>query len=152
MIPFCRHLVRTISGHTDWVRWVEPSDDGRLIASCSNDQVSAYIDLRSSLVHAYCQTARIIDPTTGETKVELRGHEHTIEVVAFAPVAAYTAIRELAGIPVRFVVGYRRRRIDTLRRRARSGRSVQAHMWRRGPATSIFAYGTPRADRCSATL
>ena len=36
----------------------------------------------------------------GETKMELRGHEHTIEVVVFAPPAAYAAIRELAGIPV----------------------------------------------------
>jgi platelet-activating factor acetylhydrolase IB subunit alpha len=33
--------------------------------------------------------------------MELRGHENTAEVVAFAPVAAYSAIRELAGIPVR---------------------------------------------------
>ena len=32
--------------------------------------------------------------------MELRGHEHTIEVVVFAPPAAYAAIRELAGIPV----------------------------------------------------
>nr|VWP00209.1 Reducing polyketide synthase FUB1 (EC (Fusaric acid biosynthesis protein 1) [Ganoderma boninense] len=76
------HLVRTILGHSDWVRWVEPSDDGRVLASCSNDQ-----------------TARIIDPQNGETKTELRGHEHTVEVVAFAPLAAYAAIRELAGIP-----------------------------------------------------
>ena len=35
-----RHLVRTIHGHSDWVRCVTPSDDGRLIASCSTDQVS----------------------------------------------------------------------------------------------------------------
>ncbi|KAF9808857.1 hypothetical protein IEO21_07722 [Rhodonia placenta] len=76
------HLVRTIMGHSDWVRCIEPSDDGRLIASCSNDQ-----------------TARISDPLTGETKMEFRGHEHTIEVVAFAPIVAYTAIRELGGLP-----------------------------------------------------
>ncbi|THH27427.1 hypothetical protein EUX98_g6761 [Antrodiella citrinella] len=76
------HLVRTISGHSDWVRCVTPSEDGKLIASCSNDQ-----------------TARVNDPLSGELKVELRGHEHTIEVVVFAPVSAYSAIRELAGIP-----------------------------------------------------
>ncbi|KAH9945803.1 dynein regulator [Epithele typhae] len=76
------HLVRTISGHSDWVRSVQPSDDGRVIASCSNDQ-----------------TARIIDPLNGETKMELRGHEHTVETAVFAPLAAYAAIRELAGIP-----------------------------------------------------
>ena len=32
--------------------------------------------------------------------MEMRGHEHDVEVVVFAPVAAYAAIRELAGIPV----------------------------------------------------
>ncbi|KAI0075257.1 miller-Dieker lissencephaly protein [Panus rudis PR-1116 ss-1] len=76
------HLVRTISGHSDWVRCVVPSDDGRLIASCSNDQ-----------------TARVSDPLSGEMKMEFRGHDHTLEVVVFAPVSAYPAIRELAGLP-----------------------------------------------------
>jgi platelet-activating factor acetylhydrolase IB subunit alpha len=33
--------------------------------------------------------------------MELRGHEHVAEVITFAPIAAYPAIRELAGIPVR---------------------------------------------------
>jgi hypothetical protein len=32
--------------------------------------------------------------------MEMRGHEHDVEVVVFAPIAAYAAIRELAGIPV----------------------------------------------------
>ncbi|KAH9928209.1 miller-Dieker lissencephaly protein [Fomitopsis serialis] len=76
------HLVRTITGHSEWVRCVQPSDDGRLIASASNDQ-----------------TARLSDPLNGETKLEFRGHEHVVEVVAFAPIAAYTAIRELGGLP-----------------------------------------------------
>lgn len=35
---------------------------------------------------------------TGETKVELRGHENYLEVVAFAPVASYQSICELSGI------------------------------------------------------
>ncbi|KAM5534096.1 hypothetical protein V8D89_012277, partial [Ganoderma adspersum] len=65
------------------VRCVEPSDNGQLLASCSNDQAS-----------------RIIDSQNGETKMELRGYEHTAEAVAFAPLAACTAIQELAGIPV----------------------------------------------------
>lgn len=47
------------------------------------------------------QTARISDPLSGEMKMEFRGHEHVIEVVVFAPIAAYPAIRELAGIPVK---------------------------------------------------
>ena len=36
--------------------------------------------------------------------MELRGHENAVEVVAFAPLAAYAAIRELAGIPVRILL------------------------------------------------
>ncbi|KIM79589.1 hypothetical protein PILCRDRAFT_73886 [Piloderma croceum F 1598] len=76
------HLVRTIVGHSDWVRKVVPSDDGRLLASCSSDH-----------------TARIWDTQAGESKMELRGHEHVVEVVTFAPIAAYSAIRELAGLP-----------------------------------------------------
>ncbi|TFY53007.1 hypothetical protein EVG20_g10307 [Dentipellis fragilis] len=76
------HLVRTINGHGEWVRCITPSDDGRLLASCSNDQ-----------------TARIWDPLTGESKMELRGHDHVVEVVVFAPTAAYKAIRVLAGLP-----------------------------------------------------
>lgn len=35
-IRFC---VRTIAAHDDWVRYVVPSDDDRLLASCSNDHV-----------------------------------------------------------------------------------------------------------------
>lgn len=46
------------------------------------------------------QTARIWDGQSGETKVELRGHEHVVEVAVFAPVAAYPAIRELGGLTV----------------------------------------------------
>lgn len=76
------HQVRTITGHSDWVRCVIPSEDGRLLASGSNDQ-----------------TAHIWDALTGESKMELRGHEHVVEVITFAPVAAYPAIRELAGLP-----------------------------------------------------
>lgn len=47
------------------------------------------------------QTVKLWDPLTGEMKSELRGHDNDVLVVAFAPIAAYPAIRELAGIPVR---------------------------------------------------
>jgi platelet-activating factor acetylhydrolase IB subunit alpha len=33
--------------------------------------------------------------------MEFRGHDHIIEIAVFAPVVAYPAIRELAGLPVR---------------------------------------------------
>lgn len=50
---------------------------------------------------AALQTARLIDPSSGETKMEFRGHDNAVEVVVFAPVYAYPAIRELAGLTVR---------------------------------------------------
>jgi len=46
------------------------------------------------------QTARIWDFANGETKMELRGHDHVVECAVFAPVVAYPAIRELAGLAV----------------------------------------------------
>jgi platelet-activating factor acetylhydrolase IB subunit alpha len=56
-----------------------------------------------TITHYFYQTARIWDAQAGESKMELRGHEHVVEVVTFAPVSAYSAIRELAGIPVGFI-------------------------------------------------
>lgn len=76
-----RYCTKTLSGHSEWVREVVPSDDGRLLLSVSNDQ-----------------TARVWDFGTGETKAELRGHEHVVECAVFAPTNAYAAIRELTGI------------------------------------------------------
>ncbi|WVQ82994.1 nuclear distribution protein PAC1 [Cryptococcus sp. DSM 104549] len=75
------YCVKTFTGHAEWVRGVIPSDDGRWLVSCSNDQ-----------------TSRVWDFATGETKMELRGHDHVVECAVFAPVAAYTAIRELASL------------------------------------------------------
>lgn len=40
------------------------------------------------------------DFASGETKVELRGHDHVVECAVFAPVNAYAAIRELGGLTV----------------------------------------------------
>ena len=95
-----RHLVRTISGHSDWVRYVEPSTDGRFLVSGSNDQVCFVPTFFGSAIDSV-QTARLWDPLTGEMKMEFRGHDHIIEIAVFAPAAAYSAIRELAGLPVR---------------------------------------------------
>ncbi len=46
------------------------------------------------------QTARVWDATTGETKTDLRGHEHVVETAEFAPIVSYAAIRELTGLTV----------------------------------------------------
>lgn len=35
-----RFCVKTFQGHSEWVRCVIPSDQGNLLVSCSNDQVS----------------------------------------------------------------------------------------------------------------
>jgi WD40 repeat protein len=40
---FSRHLVRTIAGHSEWVRCVVPSDDGKFLASGSKDHVRLLI-------------------------------------------------------------------------------------------------------------
>ncbi|CEI91462.1 Putative Nuclear distribution protein PAC1 [Rhizopus microsporus] len=71
------YCVKTLVGHLDWVRRIFPSEDGRWLASCSNDQ-----------------TARVWDIQKGESKMEFRGHEHVVECVIFLPVVAYPFIAE----------------------------------------------------------
>jgi platelet-activating factor acetylhydrolase IB subunit alpha len=34
-----RYCIKTLSGHSDWVREVVPSEDGRWLVSASSDQV-----------------------------------------------------------------------------------------------------------------
>ncbi|KAL0255636.1 nuclear distribution protein PAC1 [Cryptococcus tetragattii IND107] len=75
------YCTKTFTGHAEWVREAVPSEDGRWLVSASNDQ-----------------TSRVWDFSTGETKMQLRGHEHVVECALFAPVNAYPAIRELAGL------------------------------------------------------
>jgi hypothetical protein len=41
--------VRTLFGHEDWVRCAIPSEDGKLIASCSNDQVKSKFTITNSI-------------------------------------------------------------------------------------------------------
>lgn len=95
-----RFCVKTLAGHAEWVRCVEPSIDGRWLLSCSSDQVRfPFPDLSDQqLTLLGIQSARIWDAQSGETKMDLRGHENVIETAAFAPAAAYAAIRELAGM------------------------------------------------------
>jgi len=99
-----RYCVRTFSGHAEWVRNVVPSDDGRWLVSCSNDQVSPAASFFQVQEKLTMQTSRIWDFASGETKMELRGHDHVVECAVFAPIIAYPAIRELAGIQVRLFI------------------------------------------------
>lgn len=93
------YCVKTFSGHDEWVRSAVPSDDGRWLVSSSNDQVRSVLrPFRYSLTEY--ETSRVWDSASGETKMELRGHEHVVECAVFAPVVSYAAIRELTGLAV----------------------------------------------------
>jgi len=72
--------LRTVIANAGWIRCVRPSYDGQAILSSSSDQV-----------------ARLSDARTAQALVVFAGHEHVVEAAVFAPVAAYPAIRELAG-------------------------------------------------------
>ena len=74
------YCVKTIKGHTDWVRTVTPSLDGRFLLSAGNDQIP-----------------RLWDATTGEAKTTFLGHEHVIECVTFAPGSSYIHLASIAG-------------------------------------------------------
>lgn len=60
---------------------MDVSSDGRWIASASSDQ-----------------GVRIWDTASGELRHELRGHEHVVECVAFAPSSSYEFIQILLGM------------------------------------------------------
>ncbi|KAL9636514.1 MAG: hypothetical protein Q9164_002777 [Protoblastenia rupestris] len=75
------YCVKTLRGHTDWVRSVSPSFDGRWLLSAGNDQV-----------------ARLWDATSGDVKATFLGHEHVIECCTLAPATSYPHLAALAGL------------------------------------------------------
>lgn len=50
-----------------------------------------------------CQTVRVWVVSTRECKAELRGHEHVVECIAWAPDVAVPHIADAAGIQVSLV-------------------------------------------------
>jgi platelet-activating factor acetylhydrolase IB subunit alpha len=74
------YCLKTLKAHTDWVRSVTPSTDGRWLLSAGNDQIP-----------------RLWDANTGEVKITFLGHEHYLECVAFAPSSAYVHLAAIAG-------------------------------------------------------
>ncbi|TIA82067.1 hypothetical protein E3P89_01422 [Wallemia ichthyophaga] len=74
------YCTRSIHPHSDWIRVVLPSDDSSLLATASSDQ-----------------TAMVVDTATGTTVSELRGHEHVVESVAWAPTTSIANIHQLIG-------------------------------------------------------
>ena len=88
------YCVRTLTGHRDWVRQVRIYSDGSLMASCSNDQSIFVWHIDTSLL-----TPSSSSNTTLECRhFELRGHEHVVECVAWAPESSTAAIMEAAGL------------------------------------------------------
>jgi len=73
--------VKSIRGHTDWVRDVSPSFDGKWLVSGGRDRA-----------------AIIWDAGSGEAKATLLGHENFIECCAFAPPSSYEHLATLAGL------------------------------------------------------
>ena len=73
--------VKTIRGHSDWVRSVAATIDGRWLLSAGADQ-----------------TIRAWSAESGDAKMTWTGHEHVIECCSFAPGAAYPYLAELAGL------------------------------------------------------
>ncbi|KAI1262415.1 WD domain-containing protein [Xylariaceae sp. FL1019] len=76
------YCIRTLRGHADWVRTVDPSVDGRFLLSAGTDQTARLWD---------------ISVTNPETKLTLVGHEHVVECCVLAPTAAYGHLATLAG-------------------------------------------------------
>lgn len=74
------YCLKTLRGHTEWVRAVTPSIDGRWLLSAGNDRIP-----------------RLWDANTGEVKITFEGHEQYLEAVAFAPPTSYKFLAELAG-------------------------------------------------------
>lgn len=84
------YCLRTLNGHRDWVRMIRIHPSGNLMASCSNDQTVFvwHINSSSSLAN-----------TQNECKfIELRGHEHVVECVSWAPDTSSSSILEGAGM------------------------------------------------------
>lgn len=76
------YCVKTLQGHSEWVRAVSPSDDGRFVLSAGDDMTARLWDVSAS---------------NPESKAVLLGHEHYIECCALAPPTSYTHLAPLTG-------------------------------------------------------
>ena len=93
------YCVRTLLGHRDWVRQVRLLHDGSYMASCSNDQSIFVWQLSPSLLSS--QGGSGGGSGAAECRhYELRGHEHVVECIAWAPDSSAAAIAEAAGLNI----------------------------------------------------
>ena len=77
------YCVKTLRGHSEWVRDVFPSFDGRFLLSTGNDRTVRLWDISVS---------------NPENKLTMMGHENVIQCCAFAPPASYTHMATMAGL------------------------------------------------------
>ena len=77
------YCIRTLQGHTGWVRDVCPSADGRHLVSAGTDQTARLWDISGA--------------GDAEAKLVMTGHANGIRCCAFAPAAAYGHLAKLAG-------------------------------------------------------
>jgi platelet-activating factor acetylhydrolase IB subunit alpha len=84
------YCIRTLQGHREWVRQVRIYFDGSYMASCSNDQSVFVWQISTSLLSS--------NSNLECRHFELRGHEHVVECIAWAPDTSSAAILEAAGI------------------------------------------------------
>ncbi|KAM5438431.1 Lissencephaly-1 [Microsporum ferrugineum] len=77
------YCVRTLQGHTAWVRDVYPSPDGRFLLSTGDDSTARLWDISVS---------------NPESKVTMFGHDHFNECCALAPPSSYQYLSPLTGL------------------------------------------------------
>ncbi|TLD03947.1 hypothetical protein PgNI_11214 [Pyricularia grisea] len=77
---FC---LKTIRGHTAWIRDVYPSLDGRYLLSTGDDSTVRLWDL---------------SVTNPENRLTMIGHDHYVECCALAPPSSYPFFSRLAGL------------------------------------------------------
>ncbi|KAJ9107474.1 hypothetical protein QFC21_000927 [Naganishia friedmannii] len=85
---------KTLQGHdhsVSSVKFLPPQGD--FIVSASRDKTVRIWEVATGY-----NTSLVFDRTSGEEKLQLRGHENVVETAEFAPVASYAAIRQMTGI------------------------------------------------------
>lgn len=77
------YCVRTLYGHTGWIREVCPSTNGRFFLSTGDDMTARLWDISAS---------------NPESKAIMTSHEHFNECCAFAPTTSYQYLAPMAGL------------------------------------------------------